>query len=165
MYPNGNKGRLAALLAVCGLFACNPGGELLPQHPQVHCDGGTCENVVTLVRPLPAVASDVPGLSVRVCRNEVCAVSQPVAATDGSFGCSAFGLLVTSCVIQPATGGGLELRISFIGPVTDLHDGDRYLVQVSSQSGTILDVPATVTYTEARPNGPDCEPLCRSASL
>lgn len=165
MYPNGNKGRLGALLALWGLFACNPGGELLPQHPLVHCDGGTCESAVSLVRPLAAAASDVPGLSVRVCRNQVCAVSQPVAATDGSFSCDAFGLLVTRCQIQPAAGGGLELRLSFVAPVTDLHDGDRYVVQVLSQSSAILDVQQAVTYTEARPNGSDCEPLCRSASL
>lgn len=170
MYPIGNRGLLGAALAAL-LGACNPGGELLPPHPTVHCTDATCESVVSLVAPLATVAGDVAGLEVRVCRNQVCVVSQPTPATDGAgFVCAAFGLLTTRCTMQPASGGGMELRLSFVASVTDLHDGDAYVVQVASPGGgtgakLLLDVQKSVVYQEQRPNGPDCEPLCRSASL
>lgn len=154
-----------ALVAFLG--ACNPGGELLPPNPNLHCADATCESSVSLVAPISAAASDVTSLDVRVCRNQVCAVSQPAAATDGTgFHCDAFGLLSTRCTLQP-TAGGLELRLAIFGPVTDFHDGDSYVVQVAARdSGALLlDVQKRISYAEQRPNGPDCEPLCRSGSL
>lgn len=35
----------------------------------------------------------------------------------------------------------------------------------TSAGATILDQTASLVYTEHRPNGPDCEPVCKSASV
>jgi hypothetical protein len=156
----------AVVAALLGATAtCNP--------PEVyHCGALGCVSQVSLVTTLQAAPSELAGLVIEVCRNDACVRSQPVLSQDGSgFTCDTYGPLAMSCrIAPPGSAGGsadqptLTLRIS--GRADDFVDGDHYVVRVGRAGAPpLVFIDKTVRYTEDAPNGPDCAPVCRVASL
>lgn len=155
------------LLLAGGGSGCDPGGDIgqpqtrtLPSCPAAQCTGG-----VHFAADLSATAADAPGLSLKLCRNDLCSTLRPTA--DGnSFACDFAGPLTAACNLTP-TGSGLHLEVVFQGAMTGWAVGDVFSVRVGVPTQTpLIDVHKAVTaYTQTRPAGPDCPPLCLSATL
>ena len=130
------------------------------------CGTLACEtNGAHLETPLTVSGADISQLTLQVCRNEVCVRTQPAQTTANQFICDTDGPLSTSCKIT-SSGNSVELVLDFTGPGSDFVDGDHYVVQVETAGMvSIFALDKTVTYSESRPNGPACDPLCRFVNL
>lgn len=154
-------------LLITGGAGCDPGGDIgqpqtrnLPNCPQAQCTGG-----VHFAADLMATVADAPNLELLLCRNELCSTLRPTA--DGTeFACDFAGPLTASCRLSPSA-GILHLELTFSGVMTSWAAGDRFSVRVGLPGMTpLIDVHKTVDgYVETRPAGPDCLPVCRSATL
>lgn len=154
-------------LLAAGGVGCDPGGDIgqpqtrnLPNCPPAQCTGG-----VRFTAELSATAADAPNLELTLCRNDLCSTLRPTA--DGTeFACDFFGPLTAACRLSPSA-GNLHLEITFTGVMTDWAVGDTFSIRVGIPGMTsLIDVHKTVSsYNESRPAGPDCLPVCRSATL
>ena len=107
-----------------------------------------CTDTATIRATLP---SFVEPLSVEVCRKGQCS-----NATVGADECAAIAMNGVVCL----SGGSAQLTAT-MNP-EDPKDGDEYRVVATGADGmVVVDFSGTATYEESRPNGPDCEPLCR----
>ncbi|MBP7252817.1 MAG: hypothetical protein KBA75_04960 [Alphaproteobacteria bacterium] len=93
-------------------------------------------------------------------RAVICQGSLPLKACDmPSLTCDGVGVMITEsgCALQPEAHGFGDIQISS-GP-------QQVAVSITRDGQTMVDKTVTPTYRTARPNGPQCEPECRQASL
>jgi hypothetical protein len=85
--------------------------------------------------------------------------------------------------ITPITGGDITGRVSYVTLTSDggpwrlyvswkessanaVQDGDTYRLSLTSSKGVALTTQTgRATYHDFQPNGPDCDPTCKSASV
>lgn len=148
-------------------LGCDPGGELAqpgtlppPSCPQVRCTGG-----VSFAADLAVTAADAARLELLLCRNNLCSTLHP-SPSGTYFGCDFAGPLTAACRLDPS-GGSLHLQGTFQGLMTNWAAGDTFTVRVGLPGAfPLLNLHQTIArYDETRPAGPDCPPLCRSATL
>ncbi len=156
-------GRMVFLQAVLTGAACSPRGDVY------HCGALSCDNLVMLSAPLQVDPNDVPALEIAIFRNGVGVLSHPVWQPESAdFECSTYGPLLTSCTIRPAQDGTADfmLELAYLGRVDDFQNGDSYSVRVGQPGQpAILNIDKVLSYTESRPNGPNCDPRCKTAHL
>ncbi len=102
-------------------------------------------------------------LDVTVCKNGSCA-----RGTVSQSACSVSGLIDATCRISIDGTGNGTLSVDFLASAKeDLKDGDLYTVRVlrGQTNESLVDVTKPVSYKTTRPNGPECEPSCRSADM
>lgn len=125
---------------------------------------------------LPTILTfeDVRALSVRACRNDVCfersfaeMAIEPVAPGSG-FGMplspSGAGVPHVLAEVSARSGGAYDVRVGWTDEVTD---GDVYTFEITDADGAVVleRTPTAVSYEVSYPNGPDCDGVCRTASL
>jgi hypothetical protein len=64
-------------------------------------------------------------------------------------------------------GSSLSLEAEYnTSDASQLRDGDVYLLRLTSSAGTtVYEVTRAARYSESRPNGQDCPPVCRTANF
>jgi hypothetical protein len=129
-----------------------------------------CESVVSGTYSLTAQPADLVGATITVCRDAACfnQVIQQVTYTTGSSQvmCPYDATNPILCNVTAASGGS-SINIRFIVDPNTAHDGEAFTVSVVATSGgsALVSAQKTVQYTTSQPNGPDCEPTCKQASL
>lgn len=147
---------LAALMLLCGVAA--PALALSP----VACTEMGCVDGLALT-----VAPDYrwqPGAYVfRLTldgRAVTCRGSLPLNACDmPSLTCDGEGVMITEsgCALPPEAQGFGDIQIS---------SGPRQVaISITRDGQTLVEKTVTPTYRTARPNGSQCEPECRQASV
>ena len=154
---------LGWVLGGAALSGCVPGGAIA-QPGASSCPTVPCSDGVHFATELLATAAEAAGLEITLCHNQLCSTLHPTA--DGlSFACDFAGPLTAACRISPS-GSRLHLEVMFHGTMTGWADGDRFAVRVGlPEVPPLVDVQRAVTYTVSHPAGPDCPPVCQSASL
>lgn len=148
------------LVSGVGVLGCDPGGAIVA--PGLSCNVAACSGGVHFAAELAATMADAPNLELRFCRNDLCSSLHPTA--DGST-CDFAGPLTAACRLS-ASANGLHLEVMFQGAMTGWTQGDVFAVRVGLPGVTpLVDVQRAVTYVISRPAGPDCPPVCQSASL
>ncbi|WP_437950762.1 hypothetical protein WME98_08080 [Sorangium sp. So ce296] len=82
----------------------------------------------------------------------------PDCAAGRALTCSGPSLLIgeSGCALPPSAHGFSEIQMSSApGQVT---------VEISRDGTSLAEADFSPSYVESRPNGPGCEPVCRSAS-
>jgi hypothetical protein len=124
------------------------------------CTEMGCSSLVTIAGELPPPSGTV---TVKACRNQACSTLSDAAPE----GCRSVNSMPT---LQVCFTTGATLRID----VAIYHDssspapanGDLYTLEVRDGAGaTLVDFSGSATYSEYRPNGEGCEPVCKSAAL
>lgn len=122
-----------------------------------------CEDSVGLARDLTIAEADVGKYTLTICRNGSCASGKIGASSQ----CELKGdLQPRRCSLARAPMSSMvTLTVSI--PAYGAQDGDEYTVKlVNDVTGAApVDVKSKVTYTTSQPNGPGCDPTCKSASL
>lgn len=151
------------LLVSTGLgLGCDPGGEIVK--PASSCPVIECAGGVHFAADLAVDAAAAPSLELLLCHNNLCSTLSPTV--DGSgFACDFAGPLTAACRLEPSS-GGLHLEVTFQGTMAGWTQGDVFTVRVGLPSTTpLIDVQRAVTYQVSHPAGPDCPPICQTASL
>lgn len=152
---------LLALFGACSFGEVSPSGQ--------PCGMSSCESRVSLTKTLAIASSDIPAVEIELCRKNVCVRTNPTknANSGADFDFATYGPLRTTGTITPGAAGMATLALSFFADrAEDLSDGDPYSVRVGiPQQPLLLCIEEAIRYTESRPNGPSCAPLCRSAEL
>lgn len=168
----------SALLTALGVLAlgtgsCGAGGGLsLPPEPVTvpTCGSGTCDSAIRYVGEFTVgSASEVLGLTLTLCHQDVCASRRPTIILDtDTYDCRLSGLLEATCTLRPVQSGSTSYRleVAFAGPGEDYSLNDRFRIRVEQATMTLLDWSGSATgYREERPRGEGCAPLCRYATL
>jgi hypothetical protein len=134
------------------------------------CTDIGCGSGATLTVMVPSSHATL-GSTVRVCRNDTCfsgTLSQaPVSTTAAeSFSFPSASHLQGS--VLAGEGGSRQVVVSWqVSDPAELHDGDRYRLEITDPEGIAttpyLDVAAT--YVRSSPSGPDCPTQCRKATI
>jgi len=171
-------GALPAFLAAAVAFtACadNGGGPTLRI-----CTVIGCGHAVTIKAPLSATFPTIRGSSIEVCRNTDCLSGSFATLTDPPSTVSGVGVSFpdpqtidgnhsphVEATIWGTESGGFRLEVGYWPwSMDDLSDGDRFTVTVRDGSGrTIVSVNRSVDYVTSYPNGKECGPVCKTATV
>lgn len=111
--------------------------------------------------------TDPNSLELTACFNSVCSkTALRFSGQDAS--CS--GELRTFCALSLSTGDSARVRLTVTPPSgvpsTSLQDGDHYEVSIGVPGqAPLLVLDSIAAYKISRPNGPLCDPLCKTSSL
>ncbi|MFO0605297.1 MAG: hypothetical protein U0324_19110 [Polyangiales bacterium] len=146
-----------------------PDGGPSPDGGLRQCTAVGCSDSVRLPGVLTLAGSDMTALSLRLCRNDVCAtgsVTQLPVSPGTGLACELSGNPEARCTVWATEDGRYRLDLGF-GWQTNLRDGDRYELRVLHvPTGTVLaEAVSLATYATSTPNGPGCEPTCQTATL
>ena len=136
------------------------------------CSEVGCLNGAQLTRPLAVSDAQALALVVTVCRNQACSTGTRASGQENpsSIVFSFTGSVQVFGYVDQTGSGGRELQLQIDDSESEtenLHDGDVYAVKVivPGSKTALLDVTSTATYTTSQPNGPACEPTCKSTTL
>lgn len=144
----------------------------------LECTAVGCVENLSWSAELPTIFTyeDVRALEVRACRNGVCfersftevEIDGPPAPGSGfqmPLSPSGTGAPYVVAHVVARSGGAYDVRVEW----TDegVADGDTYAFEITDAEGAlVLERAATpVTYEVSYPNGPDCDGVCRTATL
>lgn len=150
-------GLLAALVQACTLVETKT------------CTTVGCASMITLAEVPAGVDRSAPErIAVRFCRNGECFTSNVArnSADPETLRCTTSNApartFAIGCTIAAGT---FRASIQSLDPA-QLADGDVFRIMVDDASGRVFDTgDRTVTHTVSQPNGPDCDPTCKSATL
>lgn len=154
--------RILGRMMPLGLLAVATGAALGGcEDGAVTCTLVGCQDSATLTADLPEAVGD---LNIEVCVNDSC-IAGALGRDDECV--TLAGEPLTSACLADAAGGlqRLTLAVTF-DSWGGVKDGDRYRLRVSDdQAGVLIDGTETADYTDHYPNGPECDPPCRSVSI
>lgn len=153
---------MKALVALLGVALASCTSEKV-------CTTIGCYSTVTLKETAAAIDRSAPErITVRACLDDRCwsASVSPDPANAGTLRCGAVtpaDIAALRCSISATT---FEATIMLYASDTTVKDGNVVRISVDDASGRAYDTGArTVAYTVSYPNGPDCDPPCRSTTL
>lgn len=158
--------RAATLLLLVG--ACEADGDRDRICTDIGCASGASFDLGLFAE---ADFARLTGARIQVCLGTACADRVidvlPAAPNEVSYltlNTSADPRIAVSLVRTDPGTIGIQVEVESGQP--DLfHDGDVYTVSlVASDGGPLLNRSWSVSYETSQPNGPDCEPTCRSAT-
>lgn len=168
---------LSALVAAVAFTACaDNGGGTTPRA----CTLIGCGSAVTIKTPLLVTFATIRASSIEVCRNTDCLSGSFASLKDPPSPGTGVGISFPDAqTIERdhtphvdatiwATGvSGFRLEVGYWPwSVDDLHDGDRFALRVRDGEGnTIVSVSRSVSYVTSYPNGKECGPVCRTATI
>lgn len=128
-----------------------------------------CYSTVTLKETAATIDRSAPErITVKACLDDRCwsASVSPDPAKVGALRCGAVAppdVASLECSISAAT---FEATIMLYAGDTGVKDGNVVHISVDDASGRAYDTGArSVSYTVSQPNGPGCDPTCRSTTL
>lgn len=135
----------------------------------VDCSILSCESGATWQRTLSVATADLTILQVTICRNGACASGGVRAPTEpgGDYICDLSGAVQASCSLTPSSGTSATLNASASIAVAVAVDGDEYelRVAVGQSPPPLIDEKVAASYAVLQPNGPECAPTCKLATL
>lgn len=156
--------RWGAALLVLGAACANETGGQERACTLIGCESGASFEVGAFAE---AEVGRLTGARIEVCLNAMCreAEIEEVPAPDGirylSLGGGAPLARVTIARTDP--GGAIEIEAQVSGEAELFADGDVYSVSlVGSDQTQLVERAWSVTYRISQPNGPECEPTCRT---
>lgn len=163
-----------------GAPGCAGGGDVASPNGQV-CATVGCTSSVTYSGTLTVAAADLPRLEILLCRNDVCATTRvamqdsavwrativgPLGGPLGGPLSSTSGSMSSSYVVLAGLDDLRKLSIVLYGTAATLSDGDRYQIRIGLPGqAPLLDLVRTVSYEVVRPDGADCDLVCKKAVL
>lgn len=163
--------RLSLLAGVAALWiGCSGGGDVAPPGTP----GGTKE--CTLVGCFSGAGyegdfalsgADPNSLQLTTCFNTICKQT-PIRFTGRDAWCSGEALPI--CWLSLAGTDLVHVRLTVSPPAgvdsASLKDGDHYEASIGvSGQAPLLKLDSLAMYTVSQPNGPGCEPVCKSTRL
>lgn len=151
----------------CTAIGCGDGANITLRMPDDHWPAGSYELAFTIdgdahtcALIVPNETSDEPGRVMDLsCEPDFRALLVPTAECTGQrTGQAGSQTQEPNTDCEPIEGGWL-LTASFYGVAESLR------VTAQRDGTTLLDRTEQLEYEESRPNGPDCEPLCRQANI
>lgn len=167
---------LGISIGCLGALGCAGGGDVASPHGQV-CASVDCTSSVTYSGSLTVAAADLPSLVILLCRNGVCATTRLAMKDPETWTATIVGPLggPLNNTAGSTIGGSVslsgpadlrKLSIVFYGTAATLSDGDQYLIQIGVPGQPLrLDLMSTARYDDPRPDGADCDSVCKKAVL
>ena len=164
---------LFQVLSAWVLLGCGAdGGVGLPSSPPLRsCNLVGCIDGAHFGGDVPIREADLGNLALRVCINGACEVVPVSLSLTGRSQVDCHGGRRAQCWVYYSGGTTVHLSLSLAAPpgtnpLLSLRDGDHYEVQLG-QPGLppLLFIDQFATYSVGRPNGPECEPICKGVRL
>lgn len=158
------------------MSGCAGGGDVASPNGQV-CARVDCTSSAVYLGALTVSAADLPRLEILVCRNDVCATARLAMQDPALWRATIVGPLggPLSTTLGSTSSSYVELaglddlrRLSIVlyGTAATFSDGDQYRIQIGLPGAApLLDVMKPASYEVLRPNGADCDPVCKKAVL
>jgi len=165
---------VAAVLAIAAAACSSSDGESGRACSVIGC--GAAFQLDALIDGTPEA---VPQMTIEMCRNADCLRGSFAQSTvpHGDFVASvtfpdplvvdttATGHVDAAIQDTASAGPGLQLRLQVYPGLPALADGDTYKVTVKQGSAVVTSIERSVVYTVSYPNGVECGPECKNASL
>jgi hypothetical protein len=133
----------------CGLVGCNSSASI--------------KGYATLAK------ADMQGATVTGCRNSGCSSGKPLslpAAPGDRLQIALNGQVAAQGFISSPDAKGYPIEIVFSVDDQNVKTGDHYELKILKADGTEANSYAgDATYVEIAPNGKDCPPFCKSATI
>lgn len=172
-----NLGACVATLATVAFTGCanNDGGANARA-----CSAIGCGSAVTIKTPLRATFPTIRASSIEVCRNAVCLSGSFATLTDPPSPGTGVGVSFpepqtidrdhtahVDATISATGATGLQLEVAYWPwSMDDLRDGDLFELTVRDGAGrTVASASRSATYRTSYPNGKECGPVCRTATV
>ncbi len=167
-----------------GRWRSNLAWPLLASVALPSCAGSLADKVCTLVgcssgagidATLDVTYADLRLASITVCRNDTCVSGILTPPTSQPMDHEGVNAVITSTSVQEhvthatlsSDGSSWRIHLDWREGTTDtLKDGDTYRLTLTSTQGRSLGMlTGHASYHDFQPNGPDCDPTCRSAAV
>jgi len=147
-------------------FAMLLGTTSCSNDPERSCTLLTCTSGVSLKTTTTLTHDQLLTAVITVCRNDGCSSGKPTDIPTGPTdlqGVAMEGPVATTVQLAEPSKGTYSVSVSFAIDDQTAKDGDYYEIRIDKDAAAKLS--GNVKYTEITPNGADCPPDCRTATL
>jgi len=134
--------------------------------PERECTLLACTSGVSLKTSTTLSHDDLLNAVITACRNEGCSAGKPTDIPTGPTdlqGVTLQGPVATKVQLAKPSNGTYSVTVNFAIDDQTAKDGDTYEVRIDKDDKAKLSGP--VKYAVFAPNGADCPPVCRNATL
>ena len=151
-----------AALGIGGLGACTGS-------PSRTCGLVGCNSSATIKGYATLAHDDMQQATIRACRNKSCSTGKPATlptAPGDRLQIVLNGPVAAQGFISSPDAKGYTIEVTFSVDDQAVKSGDHYELEILKGDGTSSNAYAgDATYAEVAPNGKDCPPFCKTATI